>query len=77
METEAAILWKAGGPWEVGPIELDPPKGGEVLVRLFASGMCHSDEHLVTGDFPATVPVIGGDEGAGVVEAVGPNVTAL
>src|SRR3984885_1976090 len=77
METEAAILWKAGGPWEVGSIELDPPKAGEVLVRMLASGMCHSDEHLVTGDFPAPFPVIGGHEGAGVVEEAGPEVVSL
>ena len=77
VETEAAVLWEPGGRWEVGPIELDPPKAGEVLVKLGASGMCHSDEHLVTGDFPAPVPVIGGHEGAGVVEEVGPGVTDI
>jgi NDMA-dependent alcohol dehydrogenase len=77
VESEAAILWEPGGEWVVEPIELDPPKDGEVLVRLDASGMCHSDEHLVTGDFPAPVPVIGGHEGAGVIEAVGPGVTSL
>ncbi len=77
MESEAAVLWEAGGAWEVGPIELDPPKSGEVLVRLLASGMCHSDEHLVTGDLPAPYPVIGGHEGAGVVEETGPGVTSL
>jgi len=77
VESEAAILWEPGGQWIVEPIELDAPKQDEVLVRLDASGMCHSDEHLVTGDFPAPVPVIGGHEGAGVVEQVGPGVTAL
>jgi S-(hydroxymethyl)glutathione dehydrogenase/alcohol dehydrogenase len=77
VESEAAILWEPGGEWVVEPIELDPPKEGEVLVKLGASGMCHSDEHLVTGDFPAPVPVIGGHEGAGVVEEVGPGVTDL
>jgi len=77
VQSEAAILWEAGGEWEVGPIELDPPKAGEVLVRLLASGMCHSDEHLVTGDFPAPVPVVGGHEGAGIVEEVGPGVNGL
>ena len=77
METEAAVLWERHGDWSVEPIELDPPKDGEVLVRLAASGMCHSDEHLVTGDMPVPLPVIGGHEGAGVVEEVGPGVTAL
>ena len=50
MQTEAAILWEMGGDWKVETIELDPPKAGEVLVRIAASGMCHSDEHLRTGD---------------------------
>ena len=77
METEAAILWERPGEWSVEPIELDPPKDGEVLVRLTASGMCHSDEHLVTGDMPVPLPMIGGHEGAGVIEEVGPGVTAL
>ena len=61
--------------WSVEPIELDPPKEGEVLIKLAASGMCHSDEHLLTGDMPVPLPVIGGHEGAGVVEEVGPGVT--
>ncbi len=77
METEAAILWERPGEWSVEPIDLDPPKDGEVLIRLAASGMCHSDEHLVTGDMPVPLPMIGGHEGAGVIEEVGPGVTAL
>ena len=77
MDTEAAILWQPHSDWSVEPIELDPPKEGEVLIRLAASGMCHSDEHLVTGDMPVPLPVIGGHEGAGVVEEVGPGVNGL
>jgi NDMA-dependent alcohol dehydrogenase len=77
MKTEAAVLWEVGAPWEVVPVDLDPPKQGEVQVHLVASGMCHSDEHLVTGDLPFILPAIGGHEGAGIVEAVGPGVTAV
>jgi NDMA-dependent alcohol dehydrogenase len=77
VETEAAILWEQHGDWSVEPIELDPPRDGEVLVKLAASGMCHSDEHLVTGDLGGLYPIIGGHEGAGVVEEVGPGVTTL
>jgi len=77
METQAAILWENATEWSVEPIELDPPKDGEVLVRLAASGMCHSDEHLRTNDLPGVRPIIGGHEGAGVVEEVGPGVTDL
>jgi S-(hydroxymethyl)glutathione dehydrogenase/alcohol dehydrogenase len=75
MESKAAILWERGQDWSVETIELDEPRGREVLVRLVASGMCHSDEHVVTGDLPALLPVICGHEGAGVVEAVGPDAT--
>lgn len=77
MKTDAAILWELGADWKVEQIDLDEPRAGEVLVRIAASGMCHSDEHLVTGDLPFELPIIGGHEGAGVVEEVGPGVTAL
>ncbi len=77
MKTKAAVLWEIGQPWNVEEIELDPPGPGEVLVKLAASGMCHSDEHLVTGDLPFELPIIGGHEGAGVVQEVGPGVSWL
>jgi NDMA-dependent alcohol dehydrogenase len=77
MRTKAAILWELGKDWSVEEIELDPPGQGEVLVKLAASGMCHSDEHLVTGDLPFALPIVGGHEGAGIVEEVGPGVTTL
>jgi S-(hydroxymethyl)glutathione dehydrogenase/alcohol dehydrogenase len=77
MKTKAAVLWETNTPWSVEEIELDPPKAGEVLVKMAASGMCHSDEHLVTGDLPFALPIIGGHEGAGVVEQVGENVSWL
>ena len=80
VKTKAAILWERNTPWSVEEIELDPPKTGEVLVKLAASGMCHSDEHLVTGDLAgatAEPPCIGGHEGAGVVMEVGPGVFSL
>jgi len=80
VKTKAAILWERNTPWSVEEIELDPPKQGEVLVKLVASGMCHSDEHLVTGDLAgatAEPPCIGGHEGAGVVMEVGPGVFSV
>jgi S-(hydroxymethyl)glutathione dehydrogenase/alcohol dehydrogenase len=88
VKSKAAILWDTHTKWSVEEIELDPPKAGEVLVQLAASGLCHSDEHLVTGDMvldPAMaeafgarqLPCIGGHEGAGVVAEVGPEVTSL
>ncbi|MEX1105625.1 MAG: NDMA-dependent alcohol dehydrogenase [Ilumatobacteraceae bacterium] len=80
MKTKAAILWERGKPWSVEEIELDGPKAGEVLVEIHASGMCHSDEHLVTGDLAGATPeppLIGGHEGAGVVLEVGPGVFSV
>jgi NDMA-dependent alcohol dehydrogenase len=88
MKSKAAILWEPHTKWSVEEIELDPPGPGEVLLKLAASGLCHSDEHLVTGDMvldPETAaafglsqfPVIGGHEGAGEVVEVGAGVTAV
>ncbi|MFM8626455.1 MAG: NDMA-dependent alcohol dehydrogenase [Actinomycetota bacterium] len=77
MKTKAAVLWELNAPWTIEEIDLDPPGPGEVLVRIAASGMCHSDEHLVTGDLPFGLPIIGGHEGAGVVEQVGEGVSWL
>jgi S-(hydroxymethyl)glutathione dehydrogenase/alcohol dehydrogenase len=77
VKSKAAILWELGKEWSVEEIELDPPKTGEVLVEMAASGMCHSDEHLVTGDLPFALPIIGGHEGAGVVQEVGEGVSWL
>ena len=77
MQTEAAVLWETGPDWCIEPIELDPPQAGEVLVGLRAIGLCHSDEHVRTGDLRASLPQICGHEGAGVVEEVGAGVTRI
>ncbi len=77
IRTRAAVLRGVGSDWEVVDLDLDPPKAGEVLLRFVAAGLCHSDEHLRHGDIPPRFPVVGGHEGAGVVEEVGPGVTRL
>ncbi len=80
MKTVGALLWEPGtrSGWSVEEIELDPPKRREVMVKLAASGICHSDDHLDTGDIPlGWAPILGGHEGAGVVTEVGPEVTDL
>ena len=77
MKTKAAVLRELEGKWEVEEVELDPPAPDEVLVKLTASGLCHSDEHLRTGDLPMQLPVVGGHEGAGVVVGTGPGVTQV
>jgi len=74
MKTKAAVLYGVGEKWQVEEVELDPPNPKEVMVKLTASGLCHSDEHLVTGDIPMPLPVVGGHEGAGVVVEAGPGV---
>jgi NDMA-dependent alcohol dehydrogenase len=78
MKTRAAVIRQAPGQFEVAEVDLDEPRQGEVLVRLAAAGLCHSDDHIATGDLPvATYPMIGGHEGAGVVEAVGPHTDGI
>src|SRR6201982_698619 len=77
MKTRAAVLRDLGKDWEIIELDLDPPKEGEVLIRFAAAGLCHSDDHLRTGDIPVRYPIVGGHEGAGVVEEVGSGVTRL
>jgi NDMA-dependent alcohol dehydrogenase len=78
MKTKGALLYGPGQEWQVEEIDVGDPLSGEVTVKLAASGLCHSDEHLVTGDTPApNWPIIGGHEGAGVVIKVGPGVTRV
>jgi NDMA-dependent alcohol dehydrogenase len=80
VKTKGALLWEPGtrSGWTVEEIEIDPPKEREALIRLAASGLCHSDDHLDTGDIAIDwAPMLGGHEGAGVVEQVGPGVMNL
>jgi len=77
MKARAAIQWERNVPWSVEEIDLQTPRSEEVMVRWVASGMCHSDDHARTGDMLTALPVVGGHEGAGIVEEVGPNVTRL
>ncbi|MBO0745559.1 MAG: alcohol dehydrogenase catalytic domain-containing protein, partial [Candidatus Dormibacteraeota bacterium] len=74
---KAAILYEPKQPLRVEDVELDGPRDGEVLVRIGAAGVCHSDYHFMNGDRPANLPCVLGHEGAGVVEEVGRGVTAV
>jgi S-(hydroxymethyl)glutathione dehydrogenase / alcohol dehydrogenase len=73
----AAVLRETGGPLSVEDVELAEPGAGEVTVRLAASGVCHSDWNVVTGATSNPLPAVLGHEGAGVVEAVGADVTEV
>jgi S-(hydroxymethyl)glutathione dehydrogenase/alcohol dehydrogenase len=77
MKTTAAALRAVGEKWEIIELDLDRPKDGEVLVRFVASGLCHSDDHLRTGDIPVRYPIVGGHEGAGIIEETGSAVSGL
>lgn len=77
MKTKGALLWGLHEDWSVEEIELGDPVAGEVQVELAATGLCHSDEHLVTGGSPIAFPALGGHEGAGIVTKVGPGVRSV
>jgi len=73
----AAILEAPNTPVTVGEIDIRGPRAGEVLVRVAACGVCHSDLSVVDGSFPAGMPIVLGHEAAGVVEEIGPDVTSV
>ena len=75
MKIQAAVFYAVGQPFSVETLDLEPPRAGEVLVKIAAAGVCHSDWHLMTGATQHALPVVPGHEGAGVVAAVGPGVT--
>ena len=78
MKTRAAIAFEAGKPLVVEEIEIGGPKAGECLVRLAATGVCHTDAYTLSGADPEGLfPVVLGHEGAGVVEEVGPGVSSV
>jgi len=78
MKTRAAVAWEAGKPLEIEELDLDGPKEGEVLVKIIATGVCHTDAFTLSGEDPEGIfPSVLGHEGAGVVVEVGKNVTSV
>ncbi|MBT9507061.1 zinc-dependent alcohol dehydrogenase family protein [Rhodoferax sp.] len=85
MKVRAAVLTRTGAPapyaesrpLEITEVELAPPGPGEVLVRVVAAGLCHSDLSIINGDRPRRMPIVLGHEAAGIVEALGEGVTDL
>jgi Zn-dependent alcohol dehydrogenase len=74
VTAEAALLLHQPGKWELVEVEFDRPRQGELLISMAAAGLCHSDAHMTSGELPLPkLPVVGGHEGAGVVEEVGPD----
>jgi len=74
---KAAVLYEVKQPLRVEEVDLDGPHDGEVLVRIGAAGVCHSDYHFMNGDLTVGLPCVLGHEGAGVVEEVGRGVTTV
>ncbi len=89
MKTKAAVLWGVDQDWKIEEVELGDPAPDEVIVKTAFAGLCHSDEHLVTGDInvpqemldllgvESFFPMIGGHEGSGVVHSIGDRVTSV
>lgn len=78
MKIKAAVAWEAGAPLSIETIDLAPPKTGEVLVKMQATGVCHTDAYTLSGTDPEGLfPCVLGHEGGGVVESLGEGVTTL
>src|SRR6478752_9461283 len=78
MKTRAAVAWEAGKPLSIEDGQIAGPKAGEVLVRIVATGVCHTDAFTLSGADPEGLfPAILGHEGGGVVEEVGTGVTSV
>jgi aryl-alcohol dehydrogenase len=77
MKIEAMVVWQPGGPFRREILEIDAPRDREVLVRIVAAGICHTDLAVVDQTFPFPLPYVLGHEGSGIVERVGPHVTGV
>lgn len=77
MKAKAAVLFEVGQRLQIRDVEVQAPRADEVLVRMAAGGICHSDLHAMTGHLVASLPAILGHEGSGIVTDVGPGVTSV
>jgi S-(hydroxymethyl)glutathione dehydrogenase / alcohol dehydrogenase len=77
MKIRAAVLYECNTPFVVEEVDLADPEAGEVLVKISATGLCHSDLHYVKGHFPCSLPIVLGHEAAGTVVSCGSGVTDL
>ncbi|MGD2156317.1 MAG: Zn-dependent alcohol dehydrogenase [Anaerolineales bacterium] len=77
MKTNAAVLYKPNTPLRVETIDLQPPRAGEILVKIAASGVCHSDWHVISGATHYPTPTVLGHEGSGIVQEIGEGVSRI
>jgi len=75
--TRAAVVEAGGAPFTLSDVELDELRESEVLIRMTAAGLCHTDLGVASGGLPFPLPGVLGHEGAGIVEQVGSAVTAI
>ncbi|XP_059121013.1 alcohol dehydrogenase 1-like [Peromyscus eremicus] len=74
---KAAVAWTANAPLSIEEVQVDPPKAGEVRIKIISTGICGTDNHILEGKNKVPLPAILGHEGAGIVESVGQGVTTL
>src|SRR5690606_5344050 len=78
IKTRAAVAWGPGQPLSIEEVDLMPPQKGEVLVKIIATGVCHTDAFTLSGDDPEGIfPAVLGHEGGGIVEEIGEGVTSV
>ncbi|KAK1345708.1 hypothetical protein QTO34_008172 [Cnephaeus nilssonii] len=77
IKCKAAVLWEIKKPFSIEEVEVAPPKAHEVRIKMVATGVCRSDDHVVNGVFVTPLPVIIGHEAAGIVESIGEGVTTV
>ena len=75
MKIQAAVVREAGKPFQIEEVDLAPPKAGEILIKVVASGVCHTDEVAQHQIIPVPLPAVFGHEGSGIVEELGPGVS--
>jgi S-(hydroxymethyl)glutathione dehydrogenase/alcohol dehydrogenase len=78
MKSRAAVAWEAGQPLAIETIDVEGPKAGEIMIRMVATGVCHTDAFTLSGEDPEGLfPAVLGHEGGGIVEEVGSGVTSV
>src|SRR5687767_11080238 len=77
MKIRAALLTAPNTPFRIETLDLEAPRAGEVLVKIAAVGVCHSDWHVASGATKHPMPVVAGHEGAGVIDSVGDGVSGV